>query len=70
MGNDGQLRRLSAQVRRHNLIGDVTWCRGVVTGKTQDGDHALVHIELRAVNQRDETTALGTATVALPRRGR
>ena len=69
-GDHGQLRRLNAQVRRHNLIGDVTWCRGVVTGKTQDGDHALADIELRAVNQRDETTALGTATVALPRRGR
>src|SRR5207302_1064679 len=29
MSHDGQLRRLSAQVRRHNLIGDTTWCRGI-----------------------------------------
>ena len=68
MGDRGQLRRLNVQVRRHNLIGDVTWCRGVVTGKTDDEDEALVQLELRAVNQRGETTASGTATVALPRR--
>ena len=68
MGDRGQLRRLNVQVRRHNLIGDVTWCRGVVTGKTDDGDEALVQLELRAVNQRGETTASGTAMVAVPRR--
>ena len=68
MGDRGQLRRLNVQVRRHNLIGDVTWCRGVVTGKTDDEDEALVQLELHAVNQRGETTASGTATVALPRR--
>jgi len=67
MGNDGQLRRLSAQVRRHNLIGDVTWCRGVVTAKREEGGQAVVDIELTAENQRHEITAKGTATVALPR---
>jgi len=67
MGNDGQLRRLSAQVRRHNLIGDVTWCRGVVTAKREEGGQAVVDIELSAENQRREITAKGTATVALPR---
>ncbi len=51
-----------------NLIGDTTWCRGVVTGKSEDAGEALAHLELRAVNQRGETTARGTATVALPRR--
>ena len=67
MGDQGQLRRLRTQVRRHNLIGDVTWCRGAVTGKTEERGEALVHIDLHAVNQRDETTANGSATVALPR---
>ncbi len=68
MGDRGQLRRLNVQVRRHNLIGDVTRCRGVVTGKTDDEDEALVQLELHAVNQRGEITAGGTATVTLPRR--
>jgi hypothetical protein len=67
MGNDGQLRRLSAQVRRHNLIGDVTWCRGIVTGKREEGGQALIDVDLVAENQRSEITAKGSATVALPR---
>jgi hypothetical protein len=67
MGNDGQLRRLSAQVRRHNLIGDVTWCRGIVAGKREEGGQALVDLDLVAENQRSEITARGSATVALPR---
>jgi len=66
MGHGGQLRRLNAEVRRHNLIGDTTWCRGTVTDKSEDAGEALAHLELHAVNQRGEITARGTATVALP----
>jgi len=69
MSHDGQLRRLSAQVRRHNLIGDTTWCRGIVTGRRQEDGEALVDIDLVAENQRSEITAKGSATIALPRRG-
>jgi len=67
MGDLGQLRRLNAQVRRHNLIGDVTWCGGSVTGKSQEGGEGLVHLDLHATNQRGEVTARGSASVALPR---
>jgi acyl dehydratase len=66
MGDDGVLRRLSVQVRRHNLIGDTTWCRGEVTGKGAGG---AVELAVRGVNQRSEVTAAGTATVLLPVRG-
>jgi acyl dehydratase len=66
MGDAGALRRLTVQVRRHNLIGDTTWCRGEVTAKDAGG---LVHLALRAVNQRGETTAAGAAEVVLPTRG-
>jgi len=68
MGDAGRLGRLTAQVRRHNLIGDTTWCRGAVTQKTEDAGRGLVHVDLEAVNQRGETTAKGTAVVTLPRR--
>jgi acyl dehydratase len=67
MGDDGELRRLSAQVRRHNLIGDVTWCRGTVTGKREEDGLSLVDVDLVAENQRSEVTAKGSAIVALPR---
>ncbi|MEK7700483.1 MAG: MaoC family dehydratase N-terminal domain-containing protein, partial [candidate division NC10 bacterium] len=33
MGDEGLLWRLSLEVRRHNLIGDTTWCRGTVAAK-------------------------------------
>jgi acyl dehydratase len=68
MGDDGFLARLNVQVRRHNLIGDVTWCRGVVTAKTEGDGGALAHLDLVAENQRGEVTARGTAAVVLPRR--
>jgi acyl dehydratase len=68
MGDAGVLRRLSVQVRRHNLIGDTTWCRGTVTARTLVGDEGEVTLAIAAVNQRGETIAAGQAVVALPRR--
>src|SRR2546428_12214800 len=65
MGDTGFLARLAVQVRRHNLIGDTTWCRGRVRGRGAPGE---VTLELEAVNQRDETIARGEALVILPRR--
>jgi acyl dehydratase len=67
MGNEGFLRRLSVEVRRHNLIGDTTWCRGAVAAKALVDDGGEVTLALRALNQRDEVTALGQAVVVLPR---
>ena len=65
MGDAGFLARLAVQVRRHNLIGDTTWCRGRVRERGASGE---VTLELEAVNQRDETIARGEARVILPRR--
>jgi hypothetical protein len=53
-------------MRRFNIVGDTTWCRGKVARKyTKDGC-ALVDLEIRAENQRGEVTAPGFATVMLP----
>jgi acyl dehydratase len=68
MGDAGMLARLAVQVRRHNLIGDTTWCRGTVTGRALVQDRGEVTLGLTAVNQRGETTAVGEAVVVLPRR--
>ncbi len=67
MGDAGFLRRLSVEVRRHNLIGDTTWCRGTVAAKAIVDDRAEVTLALEAMNQRDEVTARGHAVVVLPR---
>ena len=69
MGDDGVLTRLNVQVRRHNLIGDTTWCRGTVAAKAITDGRGEVTLDLAAVNQRNETTALGQAVVVLPRAG-
>jgi acyl dehydratase len=70
MGDDGVLERLNVQVRRHNLIGDTTWCRGTVAAKAQGEGRGEVTLDLVAVNQRDETIARGQAAVVLPLRPR
>jgi len=68
MRDAGFLKRLSVQVRRHNLIGDTTWCRGTVLETERRADEGEVRLALSAVNQRGETTAVGEATVVLPTR--
>lgn len=68
MGDDGFVRKLSVSLRRPNIFGDVSWCRGRVIDKRVEEDTHLVDVELAVVNQLDETTATGTAVVALPAR--
>jgi len=69
IGDDGELRRLNAQVRRHNLVGDLTRCTGRVTRVYEEGGDHLVDCELEATNQRGELSAKGVATAVLPTRG-
>jgi acyl dehydratase len=69
MGDAGMLARLAVQVRRHNLIGDTTWCRGTVASTAVVDGRGEVTLALTAVNQRGETIAAGQAVVILPRRG-
>jgi acyl dehydratase len=69
MGDAGWLARLAVQVRRHNLIGDTTWCRGRVAARGLVDGRGEVTLDLTAVNQHGETIAAGQAVVVLPRRG-
>ena len=67
MGDNGTVRRLMVQVRRHNLIGELVTCGGVV--RAVDVAKRTVELELEARNQDGEESARGTATVELPSRG-
>lgn len=69
MGDDGFFRKLEVQLRRFNVLGDTTWCKGRVAQKFEDKGQFLVECEVWAENQRGETIALGRAVVALPSRG-
>lgn len=76
MGDHGFVRRLNARVRRPNVLGDTTWCRGRVIAKSEGPDpdyrgslelDGIVDIELWAENQLGDRTAEATARVLLPR---
>ena len=67
MGDDGFLRRLMVQVRRHNVLGELVTCGGRV--RSVDNPSGIVEIELLATNQDGHESARGVAEVKLPRRG-
>jgi acyl dehydratase len=66
MGDDGFLKKLEVEVRRFNIVGDTTWCRGKATHKYQQGDQSMVECQVWAENQRGEITAQGRALIILP----
>jgi hypothetical protein len=66
MGDDGFLRRLKIQIRRHNPVGDLVWCRGRVVGKRVEDGKGIVACELWAENQNGELSVKGAAEVELP----
>ena len=66
MGDDAFLARLSAHLRRPNIVGDVTRIHGTVQRKWVENGLHLVECEMRAVNQRNEIIMPGSATVSLP----
>jgi len=55
-------------MRRFNIVGDTTFCKGKVIRKYVKDNTALVDIEIAAENQRGEVTTPGIATVALQSR--
>ena len=68
IGDDGFLKRMRVEIRRFNMVGDTTWCKGKVAKKwTENGEH-LVQCEIWGENQRSEVNARGWAVVALPSR--
>lgn len=66
MGDHGVLERLSVQVRRHNLIGELVICKGTV--EQVDHSSGVVRLTLEAKNQDGEESARGFAEVRLPLR--
>ena len=68
MGDAGFLKRVRTEMRRFNIMGDTTFCKGTVVRKYVKDRTALVDIEIAAENQRGEVTTPGLATVALPSR--
>ena len=68
IGDAGFVKRVRVDLRRFNLVGDTTWCKGRVTRKYEVDGQKLVDLEIWADNQRGETTTKGVASVVLPSR--
>jgi len=66
VGDDGFMRALDVKLRRPNIFGDVSWCRGRVVGKRKEDGVHLIDLEVHVENQLGETTAIGTAVAELP----
>ena len=68
IGDHGFVHRLDVSVRAPNLVGNTIWWQGSVQAKRRADGARLVDLKLEAINQRGETSAFGTAVVALPSR--
>jgi len=68
MGDAGVLKRVRTEMRRFNIMGDTTFCKGKVVRKYVKDGIGLVDIQISGENQRGEVTTPGLATVALPSR--
>jgi hypothetical protein len=67
-GDDGIIIQLHDEVRKFAYMGDVQRVTGEVLGKRVENGQNLVDVAVKFVNQRDEETVRGTATIALPSR--
>ena len=68
IGDDGMLRKLYCEIRRHNPEGDTLFINGSVTKKFEEGGKTCVEFELLAENQDQERSAFGRAVAQLPSR--
>ena len=66
MGDDGMIRRLNVQIRRHNVIGEVLWCRGHVTGTRIVDGRGIVDCIVYGETGDGELSLKGGAQVELP----
>ena len=66
MGDDAVLRAFRVSFKGMNYYGDLTTFSGRVEEKIETDNLKLVRCSFRSTNQRDETTTVGQALVALP----
>jgi acyl dehydratase len=65
-GDEAEIVDMNVQFRGTNLKNDVLRTRAVVAEKKTENGRNLVVLDIDVLNQNDETTTPGQATVALP----
>ena len=68
IGVEGRIKKLGAQYRGMDIVGDTVVSRGRVIRKYTEAGESLVDLELWNENGRVGTTVVGTAIVSLPSR--
>ncbi len=68
MGDEGFLRHIYVEIRRHNPVGDTIYINGEVTRAFEEDGAHYAEITQTAKNQDDELSVRSTATVRLPSR--
>ena len=68
MGDEGFLRHIYVEIRRHNPVGDTIYINGEVTRAFEEDGAHYAEITQTAQNQDDELSVRATATVRLPSR--
>ena len=62
-GETGSLNRLSVSYKSMNYPDETLTCRGIVTGKSVDGERHLVTLSIWTENPAAEKTVVGTAVL-------
>jgi|GEM_PF-1292742 len=70
MGDNGELRRMSAKIAAPNLYGDTTWYRGLVQKVAEKSDGRLASVRITGTNQLGQVATTGRAEVWLPYEGK
>jgi acyl dehydratase len=65
-GEEAEIKELSVQFRGTNVKNDTLRSHAVVTEKKTENGHNLVVLTIDILNQNDEATTPGHATIALP----
>ena len=68
IGDEAEVREMSAQFRAVNQKHDVLTCTGTITEKKIEGKDHLVRLDINVMNQDGKGTTPGYAVVALPSR--
>ena len=68
-GHEGRIKKWGVSYRGMDYPGQEMTCKGVVTGKRQEGGEYLVDLDIWTANPQGQKTTPGTAIVALPSRG-
>jgi len=66
IGDGGFIKKMNAELRLFNMVGDTTWLKGKVQKIYIENDEKLVDIKCWAEDQRGRITMHGGATVLLP----